>query len=217
MKLSVKTINILKNYSTINKSIIFDKGGVIKTMSPTKTILSRAVITEDFPVSCAIYNLNKFINSLSLVDNAELDFGDHSVRIFNDSHSISYHYSDEAAIEKAPEKDIILNNIAIECLLTNKHLQTIMRSLGVLELSNIAIVGDGNNIMIQSFDPKAKTNDTYSIVIGDTNKEFRAVFRSENLKMMDGDYSVSVSSKGIARFDGLDISYWVAIETTSVF
>ena len=62
MKLSEKTLNILKNFSSINQSILVKQGNQLRTISVAKNILAEAEIKEDFPRDFAIYDLNQFLN-----------------------------------------------------------------------------------------------------------------------------------------------------------
>ena len=78
MKLSEKTVNLLKNFASINQSIAFKKGNTLRTMSVMKNILAEAEIEEEFPKDFAIYDLVQFLNGISLHDNAQIDFSNDS-------------------------------------------------------------------------------------------------------------------------------------------
>ena len=67
MKLSEKTFNLLKNFSSINQSILFKEGKSLRTMSVMKNIL--AEVEEDFTKDFAIYDLVQFLNNVSLCAN----------------------------------------------------------------------------------------------------------------------------------------------------
>ena len=216
MKLSARTLHLLKNFSTINPSIVLKPGGIATTISPNKTILARASIGDEIPNVVAIYNLSRFISTLSLFENPDLDFSDKSVRISDGNRSVVYHYADASIIMVPPEKQIKLPSTDAECFITNKDFQNITKALSVLGLPEIAIVGDGENILLQAIDTKNPA-DTFSITVGQSSNVFRAIFKSENLKIMDGDYTVSISSKGISQFVGTEVSYWIAVEATSTF
>lgn len=217
MQLNAQTLNILKNFSTINPSIVVKPGKVLTTISPSKTILAKANIQDNFDTVFGIYALNRFLSSLSLFDKPELTFNDSSVKISGDNRSITYHYSDPSIILVPPEKDIKLPSVDAECKLTNKDIQSVIKALGVLDLPEIALVGDGERISLQAMDSKNAASDTYSIDVGETDRVFKAIFRAENLKMIEGDYTLKISSKGISQFIGTDVTYWVAIESSSQF
>ena len=48
MKLSDKTLSVLKNFSSINQSILFKEGNKLRTISVMKNILAEATINEEF-------------------------------------------------------------------------------------------------------------------------------------------------------------------------
>jgi hypothetical protein len=217
MQLNPKTISVLKNFSTINPSIVLKSGNAVATISPNKTIMAKATVPDSFEGTYGIYALNQFISSMSLFDTPSLEFGSESVRIGDSSRSVVYYYSDPSVILTPPEKEIKLPSVDVEFRLTSKDLQSVMKALGVLGLPEIAVVGEGGNIFIKAIDSKSPTTNNYSIKVGETDKSFRAIFRAENMKMMDGDYDVQISSKGISQFTGPDISYWIAVEASSTF
>lgn len=217
MKLSAKTLMVLKNYSSINQSIVIREGSALSTISPNKTIMAKATVPDKFEQTFAIYDLGRFISCISLVDDPDLIFAENSVRITGNGHSLTYHFCDPSVILTPPEKEIKLPTVDVECKVSSKDLRGIAKALGVLGLPEIAIAGDGNKIMLQSVDSKNSSVDTYSIEIGETDKTFRAIFKSENMKMLDGDYIVRLSSKGISQFTSHDVVYYIAIEASSTF
>ena len=73
MKLSDKTLTLLKNFSSINQSILFKKGNSLRTISVMKNILAEASIDEDIPKDFGIYDLNQFLNGMGLHQHPELD------------------------------------------------------------------------------------------------------------------------------------------------
>lgn len=217
MKLDTNTINVLKNFAKINPSILIDTGSVIKTISPNKTIMAKASVGVDFPVRFAIYNLDRFISILSVFSDPELEFGEKSVRITDGSRTTNYFYADESTIKKAPEKDLVLPSTDVSFMLTNENLKDVEKALGVLGLPEIVIVGVENVISLQASDSKNTTGDYFSVDIGETSKEFKAVFKSDNIKIIPGDYQVSICSKGISHFVGKEAEYWIAVESNSEF
>ena len=109
MKISQETINILKNYSQINQGILFKRGETISTISPQKNILVEATVKETFPNDFGIYDLNQFLNGLSLHQSAELDFQNESYVVIREGKSRSkYFFADPNVIVSPPEKEIQL-------------------------------------------------------------------------------------------------------------
>ena len=74
MKLSDRTINLLKNFASINQSILFKQGNQLRTISVMKNILAEANVDEDFPQDFGVYDLSQFLNSLGLFQEPELNF-----------------------------------------------------------------------------------------------------------------------------------------------
>ena len=145
MKLSVQTINVLKNFSGINRSIVFRPGTTLATMSSNKTIVAKATVPDEFTNTFGIYQLNEFIGALSLIDNPDLDFGDNFVTIRGDGDSeIVFHYAEISTIISPPEKDIKLPTVDVEVSLSNKDIQKVSKALNLFGLPELAIVGDGN-------------------------------------------------------------------------
>ena len=61
MKLSEKTLTVLKNFAGINNSILVKQGTQLRTISVAKNILAEANIEEEFPRQFGVYDLNQFL------------------------------------------------------------------------------------------------------------------------------------------------------------
>ena len=217
MKINNKTLNILKNFATINPSIIVKPGNILKTISSSKTILARAEVPDTFEYPFAIYNLSQFIGCISMFTDPDLDFDESSVTISDGKNKIVYHYADSSIILAPPEKDITIPSVDAEFKISATDIPSVAKALSILELTEIAIVGDGDNIFIQAIDSKNPSSNQYSVKVGATDKVFRAIFKPDNLKMVPDDYIVTLSSKGLSKFVGTEATYYVAIEATSTF
>lgn len=218
MKLDTKTINVLKNFSNVNPSMLFKEGNIVSTISPNKTIMARATVPANFANRFAIYNLGRFLSTLSLFEDPDLSFTDRLVKISDGKgRSVNYTFADESTIKSPPEKEIKLPSEDVSFSLTNANLTEILKALGVLSLPEFAVVGDGSTVSLQAIDSKNPSGDTFSITVGVTDKTFRAIFKAENIKVIPGDYNVTLSSKGISHFSGPEAEYWIAIEATSTF
>ena len=109
MKLSDKTISVLKNFSSINQSILFKEGSKLRTISLMKNILAEATVTEEFAKDFGIYDLNQFLNGLSVHQSPELDFTNEGYVMIREGDSRSkYFFADPNVIVTPPEKEITL-------------------------------------------------------------------------------------------------------------
>jgi hypothetical protein len=218
MKIDTYTVNVLKNFAKINPSIVIQEGNILKTISPSKTIMAKAHVTAQFPKKFAIYDLNRFLSTISLFSDPELNFKERFVEV-SDSSSMgtNYVYADDATITKVPEKEINLPSVDVSFTLKNENLKEIEKAAGVLQLPEIAVSGDGSKVYLKAIDSKNPSGDVFHIAIGETDKTFTAIFKSENIKIIPGEYKVSICSKGISHFKGDVAEYWIAVESNSTF
>lgn len=217
MKLDASTINVLKNFADINASLFVKQGNVLKTISPSKTIMATSTVSVSFERSFAIFDLKRFLATLSLFEDPELSFNERSVTISSDSRKVSYTYADESVIMKAPDKELVLPSVDVEFKLTKENLRSIEKALGILGLPEFVVVGDGKTITLNAADTKNPSGDVYSINIGETDKVFKVIFKIENLKIIPDDYDVKVCSKGFSSFKGEKVDYFISVEATSTF
>lgn len=219
MKLSDKTLNILKNFSTINPSIKISPGNVLSTISPTKTILSKATTDDTFDRSFCIYDVPQFLATLSMFENAELTTHDTHAEIKSGRQNVVFRFADESLIKVVPPtKELSFPEPDVSFDLQPSDLSAVIKAGGVLGLPEIAIVGDGSKLFIRTVNTKDNGSNKFDVEIGQTDKKFTAVFNYEYLtKLLPGTYKVDISSAKISRFVGDGITYWVSIESTSTF
>ena len=223
MKLSKHTLNMLKNFSDINMSIEIKKGNVLRTVSVQKNILAQAELEDEFPKDFAIYELNRFLGAVSLFDDPELEFNAKSVNIGTTKHSADYVYCDPSMIVTPPENNITFPDPEVKFTLTQDSLSQVMRASNVLGTPEIAIEGGphpNDVIRLKALDVSNDSTDTFKVVLDEkSGDKFRFVFKTENMKMIPGNYDVEISSKGISHFtlQGQKLQYWIATESTSSF
>jgi len=205
-----------ENIAGINSNLLLKSGNKLATISAQKNVMADATVTETFP-DFGIYDLNEFLGAMSLFDDPELDFSDKYVTIKQGNSSIKY-FAAEASVLTAPQKAITFPDTDIEFNLTANILEMIRKTAGVLRASDVAIVGDGSTITAVVGDKKNATGNSFQETLGSTDKQFKVYLKVDNLKMVPGDYTVSISSKKISRFKGAgDLVYYVAVEADSVF
>lgn len=220
MKLSEKTTSLLKNFSSINGSILVKSGTSIRTMSPMKNILAEAVIDEDMPRDFAIYDLPQFLNTIDLMDGPVLDFtNENYVVIKRERSKFKYWFADPNLITRPPEKAIELPSQDVCFELEQEQLRQLTRAADVLGLEDMSAIGDGSAIKLVVRDKNNQTSNDYSIEVGKTDKEFVFNFKRENIKIIPGSYDVVISKKQLARFTNntLNLNYFIALEPDSVY
>jgi hypothetical protein len=217
MKFDAKIIQILKNFANINPSIVFKPGKTLSTISQTKTILARAQIDQEITETFGIYDLNRFLSTMSLFENPSIEIRENEMVIKSGARKATYRFTPADLIMTAPEKEIKFPNAEVQFDLHGLDLQECLKALNVLGLPEVAVVGDGTNIMLQAIDSKNPSCDVYSTNVGETTDTFKMIFRSENLKMIPGSYKVMISSKGLSKFYNDEIEYYVSVEANSTF
>ena len=217
MKITTNTIAILKNFAKINPSILIPEGNTLRTISPSKTIMAKATVDTTFPQRFAVYNLDRFLSTLSLFPDPDLEFGDRTVVISDGKQKISYVYAEENTITKAPEKEIVLPSEDVKVTITEAQMRDVEKAASILGMPELLMEGDGTTVRLQAADSKNPSGDTYSIDIGSTDSVFKAIFKIENIKTIPGDYDVTISSKGISHFRQGKVEYYIAVEQSSSF
>jgi len=220
MKLSESTVNLLKNFSSINQSILFKQGSKLRSISVMKNILVEAEIAEEFPKDFGIYDLNQFLNGLSLHSAPDLDFTrDEFVVIKEGKMRSKYFFADPTVIVSPPEKEITLPTEDVEFELTSQQLEKLKKAASVYQLPDISVIGENGVIKLVARDKKNDTSNDFSIIVGETSADFVFNFKEENLKIIPGAYDVVVSSKLLSRFTNknVNVCYYIALEPDSTF
>lgn len=218
MKLSKETLAIFKNYAQINSNLLLKEGNKISTKAEPATIASEVIVAEEFPIEFGIYDLNEFLGALSLFEDPELEFNEKFVSIKDNSNTIRF-YGADASVLSTPKKSIEFPLVDIEFQLSNTTLLTILKTSAILKASDLSFIGKEGKLYLQVCDKKVATSNTYENIIGETDLGFRVNLKIENLKLMHEDYTVSISSKKIARFatKGGNLVYYCAVEQDSEF
>ncbi len=220
MKLSDKTLTLLKNFSSINQSILFKEGNSLRTISVMKNILAEAKIEEELPKDFGIYDLNQFLNGLNLHQNAELDFQNDGYVVIKEGKSRSkYFFADPNVIVTPPDKEIALPSEDVCFILDTKELDKLLKAAAVYQLPDLSVVGEAGVVKLVVRDKKNDTSNDFSIVVGETDEVFIFNFKVENIKILPGTYEVVISSKLLSRFKntGFDVIYHIALEPDSTF
>ena len=222
MKLSEHTVDVLKNFATINQNLVIKEGSTLSTMSAMKNIVAKADVEESFDKEVAIYDLNEFLASISLFTSPILDFKESFVTIKeqNSSTSLKYFYSDPSVVT-SPSKTITMPSKEVEFTLNGDNLNKLKRAAGVIQAPDLVLEKKSTGSFLTVKDKKNDTANTYSIDV-DTKTEgsdFKFYYKVENLKVMDGNYDVEISSKNISHLKSTnkDVEYWVALEPESSY
>ena len=220
MKLSDKTLTLLKNFSTINQSILFKQGSSLRTISVMKNILAEATIDENLPKDFGIYDLNQFLNGLGLHNSPELDFHDDSYVVIKEGRMRSkYFFADPNVIVTPPDKEINLPSEEVSFELSTSQLDKLLKAAAIYQLPDLSVVGGEGVVKVLVRDKKNDTSNDFSIIVGETESTFSFNFKVENIKILPGTYRVDVSEKLLSRFtcENYALKYYIALEPDSTF
>ena len=220
MKLSDSTLAVLKNFAGINNSILVKKRNQLRTISVAKNILAEAEIPEDFPRDVAIYDINQFLNGLSLHQDPNLDFTEDShITIKEGKRRVKYFYADPQVIIAPPDKEINLPTQEICFQLETTSLEKLIKAAAVYQLPDLSVIGKDGEIHMVVRDKKNDTSNEYSIYVGETDSTFELNFKMENIKIIPGPYDVVISSKLLSEFTNkqYNLKYFIALEPDSTF
>jgi len=218
MKLSSQTINVLKNFSTINQNLVIKEGSDITTMSAMKNIVAKAKVDEAFTKEFAIYDLNEFLSALSLFGTPDLDFQDDFVVITEEgsSKSLKYWYSDPSVVT-TPTKDITMPSNEVKFNFSSDTLAEITRAASVIGAPDMVL----ENGKLKVTDKKNTTANDFALDLDVPASEvdYKFWFKVENLKLLPGSYGVEVSSKNISKFSNTNVAieYFIALEPESSY
>ena len=221
MKLSDKTLSFLKNFSTINQSLLFKQGTKLRTISVMKNILAEVTIDEELPKDFGIYDLTQFLNiNTTLFQSPELDFENEGyVMIREGRQRQRFFFADPSVIVTPPDKSLELPTEDVSFELKTDQLDRLLKAAAISQLPDLSVVGENGVVKLLVRDKKNDTSNDYSVTVGETDKEFSFNFKVENIKILPGTYNVAVSSKLLSKFTSTnhDLTYYIALEPDSTF
>jgi hypothetical protein len=177
--------------------------------------MAAATIDETVETQAGVYDLSRFLSTLALFDNPDVEFGQDRFTIKGGRSELRYTYTSESLMVTPPEKDIVVPDPEVSVNIKWQDIESVRQAAGVLQLPEIAFIGDGSTITMSAVDSKTSTADNYNTVVaeGVSTDPFNMIIKTDNLKLVPADYEVTLSSKGMAHFKSSKVQYWVAIET----
>ena len=219
--LSTETLEVLKNFASINPNLVVKAGEPLSTIAEAKNVFAKATIPETFKSDFGIYDLNEFINVVNLIGDPTLEFSDESVLLKNGRSKASYRFAD-ANILTAPTSQINMPDADVSVTVTADQLSQVRKAAAVLGHSVVSIAGKDGAVSLSVTDNKNSSANTFDMVVDEDNdckSEFDFQFLISNIRVINGDYSVDVSSKFISRWENTaaPIEYYIALEKSSTF
>lgn len=225
MQLRPDTVNVLKNFASINTNLVIKKGRIIQTIAPSKDIIATFESDDDFNANVAVFNLNELLGVLGAFDNPDLVLEEKSMTIKHGKQKVNYVYADESLLItppakgiKFPEADGKITTVSFK--LSDAALSKLDKMSTILSSEDLAVIGNGKTIILKVFDKKNPTCNEFEIDTEvATSEKFHVNFKINKLKLLSGNYSVDISSQRISRFshDTMKLVYFIAVEQDSTF
>jgi hypothetical protein len=228
MKLDKKTIAVLSNFSSINPSIQVKPGNRLRTVSKGKTIFAEATIDNAFDTGFCIFDLGRFLSSVSIFDEPEIEVLDGSLVLKEGPNKITYATADEKTLIVPKDNTVDFGDVYVSFEVTAPVIQQAFKAASILKLRYIRIFARDGKILVQAFDKTGRISDTHEQEIGETDKDFNLMFNLDNLLIMTSNYQVNVHKIQLAPDKTLllakflsqgeqALEYVIALEAESVF
>lgn len=224
MKLSERTLQLLRNFTNINPSIIFPKGNVVRVMSESRSILAKTVIAEDIPETFAIFDMTRLLGALSMFREPEINVTKSFLQITEGGEHIDFVCTDPLLLRAPPEKEVTLKTVDVTFNLTADNIQRILKGMAITGANALCITGENGKLYLQARTvssnknhPNISSAPSYSMDIGSVSRDFQFILMADNIKMIPDNYVVNISSQGLAHFKGSDVEYFIAVESNSTY
>jgi hypothetical protein len=209
MKISASTLNVLKNFASINTNILIREGNVLRTLSDGTSIFAVATVEEEFPKEFAVYDLNSLLSILSITDDQDIEFGEVSLLVSKNGGEFEYFYSEPTMILSAPDKTIPVEEF-YSFVLTSQDIMTIMKASAIVAAPVMSIIGKKGKASVVVSDPKNATSNTYTKNLPNTDLTFSCAVAVDRLKIIPENYDVTVNNKFIhLKSQARDLQYWI--------
>ena len=214
MQLSERTISILKNFATINDSLLFSAGSVQRTIDSMDTIQCDAKLDEDFPISFGIYDLRTFLANVAALKNPDITFGPSYLTITDGTITIDYFYASPKTIKSPEEGSINLGSPDVKFTLTNQTFQRLIKIADLNGMPILQVIGKNGEIIMRATDKTDTSNKVDMKVDSFTGDDFSVTFTIDNLKLLPDDYEVSLYVDGLCIFEntGKTLKYYITLD-----
>lgn len=228
MNLSNSTLSVLRNFATINPNLyVSEYTDKLKTISEAKNIMAVADLDQSLPGPWGIYDLNEFLSAINLLQNPDIGFDSQRISMLDENKKKQLTYFCAASeILTYPQKDIQNPEYEVSVEIKQEVLTGIKKAASVFGFDTFQIVkeNDSEKVLCRVCDLQNRSTNIYAEQVGEIDNEssFNFDFLIANMKCMQFNYDVHLSSKCISCWEAndsndIDISYWIAMEKTSSY
>jgi len=195
MRLSAETKLILKNFSTINPSIIIKPGSVLHTSDPSGILHAQALVKEEFSAQMDIYSLPTFLNMISSFDECEILPGPKQVLIQGNQTEYRYLYAAPGILKPPHVRDssFVWDEI-FSTKITTDDFRAISKAVGITGINQLNIYTEDGDVFLSLHDKKS-TGNSFKSLIGKSDVEFDIWTKTEHLNFVPGEYTMAVCKR----------------------
>lgn len=213
MKISERTLRILKNFSTINPSLLVERGSRLRTISSSGAIYAVADVEEDFPREFGVYSLGKLLGVVGLFGDPEVEFEEKRMVVHEGPTRVNFAYCSPELIFHPPKKEIKPPEDSVDFELRADDFARVQKAMSILGVDEVSFFTDAERrLWLSARAGNNATNDDFSIEIGEVDEKLDVSFAAENLRTIPGNYLLSVNAK-LSKWSSLDdegLNYWIA-------
>ena len=217
MQISSETIQILKNFASINNSIVIRPGDIISTVANGTSIFARAQVAEHFPKEVLIYELGSLLALLTIKENQEVDFGDKSLTISKDGGQFEYFYAGPDIVKGAPSGTIEVDEY-YKFKLTAEDVAMINKAAAITSAPHLSITCTDQTVTLSVHNRKNRSANNFKRTLGTGLENFDVFIAIENFKIIPDAYEVTVSRRNFIhlKHETKNLQYWIACDPDSV-
>jgi len=222
MQLSDYTKKLLENFVSINAGIVIRKTPeganktLIRTIDRSGHVYSQVEIPEVFKTNVTLHDLKAFLNVISGFNSPEITINDSHLVVSEGSSSVKIVFAEPNMITH-PQKPWSPPKGEFDFDLKQDTLAKVMNFSNYLSLPHLRVYNKNGVLVLQALDRNNPDSNNYDIEVGvvDPAAEIDVYLKRELIKMIAGDYTVSVNPAQAATFTNMvdpTLVYFVALD-----
>ena len=215
MKFSNDTMNILKNFSLINQSILFKPGNQLRTTNGA-AVFAEAEILETIPIKAPIWDLPKLLSVMSIVDSPEIDFFPTYLTITSKNNVIRYAYAAESLIKSPPDKSVVVKDTFAELDLSWESIDKILKAVSILRTDVLTFKSEDSKVLLTTSTKNSSGNygsDSFTVSTDvETSNNFKLDFKPDNFKIIADNYKVKIDTRKFINLQSDKVNYFISAE-----
>jgi hypothetical protein len=212
-------MEILKNFSTINSSILIQEGNTIRTVSQAKDCMGEATVDETFECDFGIWDLRQFLSVVGMFSEPEFEFNDKFVQIRSGGKASIRYYASAKDLFYVP-KTIVMPPSVYSFTMEKKYIAELSKAAHYLGADTMVVETRDDRVVVRAVAKKNPTSHDYAIDVGDAGDEkFNFAMSVENLRFLPDDYTFSFCEKKIAQITAASqsLKYWITLGADSTY